>query len=417
LGKGTLHYEIFNDKEKYWMYSRIQIAWWDCKELCVNVEEARKLAPFMETKERVDIFGNEKLAMIYDSLDEEEFKQEYELFCADSSTSYFPLDLIKSCVFEDDSYNKLEDNIDPDEIVVGYSPVKDDNDKLIVTETIMEIYKKENINWYYEEAQLDNENNAYDVVSDIIDRLLLSMQIHGFGRKLLFGMDVGRNRDSAELSLFEEIEVENFNLHIERLSIELIGMPFRIQKDICRLFLKTLPIDKFNIDGTKGSHGEDLAETLMYEYPDKVEAIHFDPESKSEMVKNFKFRLEDKTIAIFNNNYSIKQIHSIKRIITESANIKFGAKKSSKHHGDKFWSKALASIGGEKYDRDGITFTNVIRLGNSRSFVSTNDDDNSLIKYSGNDNKGLGLVSPKIYSSVIGGSPFSDVFFDRKMHN
>jgi len=393
LGKDCKFYEIYNDKEKYWRYSRLEIPWWSCPELCSNIEEARKLAPFMNTIERVNVFGNDKLAMIYDAMDEEDFQQEYELYSADTTLAYYPLELIKSCAFETNS--ELEDNIDPDEIKDAFSPVKE-GDKLIIPDTIMNHYKKEHINWYYEGISVSDENIAIESIKEMIERLLLNMETDNFGRTLLFGMDIGRNKNSSEIDILEEIDIEQYNLQIERLSIELIVIPFRLQKEIVRLMLKMLPIKKAYIDGTKGSLGEDIAETLSYEFPQVVDTMQFDPDSKAKMAKNFRFRLEDRTIAIYNDSHSIKQIHSIKKTVTESMNIKYGADKTKKHHGDKFWAKALASIAGTEYDRGSLPYDNLVRMGNGRMFTPNDlQNSNTAIRIATNSNI-ENFKSPKI---------------------
>lgn len=418
LGKGTLHYEIMNDKVKFPYYSRMQIPWWYCPELCTNVKNARKLAPFMETKERIHTFGNQKLKLIYGSLiDEEDFQQEYELHTADETYSYYSLDLIRTCVFEDENSLTLENNIDPDEIPVGFAPVKGDSG-LIMPDTIMNFYKDEHLNWYCDTNSFHEEATVIDNITEMIDRLLLAISIEGFGRNLLLGMDIGRKRDSSEISIFEEHEMDLYNLHIERMMIELIHIPYRIQKEIVRLLIKKLPIVKANIDGTEGSHGADIAETLVFEFPQVVESINFTPESKAKMAKNFRFRLEDRAIALINDSKSIKQIHSIKKIVTEAAHIKFGAEKSKKHHGDKFWSKALASIGGNEYDRNNIMRTGkIIGIGNNRNFAPNLHNNQSAIRIANNPmTPHMQLVKTKIHKADMfnEGDSFQDVFFDVK---
>jgi phage FluMu gp28-like protein len=421
LGKGSLHYQIMNDKEAFPYYSRIQIPWWYCPILCKNVNDAIKLAPFMETKERIHVFGTEKLNMIYKSMiDEEDFQQEYELYTADESYSYYSLDLIRSCVFEDESSLVLESNIDPDEIPVGFAPVKGDNG-ILVPDTIMNHYKDENINWYCDSRTFHDENIVMDGVEEMVDKLLMNMNIAGFGRTLLLGMDIGRKKDSSEISILEEHDMDLYNLHIERLSIELVHIPFRLQKKIVKFLISKLPILKANIDGTEGSHGADIAETLEYEFPQVIESVNFTSESKARMAKNFRFRLEDRTIALLNDSQSIKQIHSIKKIVTEAANIKFGAEKSKKHHGDKFWSKALASIGGHEYDRNNILKTDkLIGIGNSRNFASNLHKGESLIRIAQQQTlPQMQLVKSMIHkqNTVDHKSAYANEFFDPVMYS
>jgi hypothetical protein len=123
-----------------------------------------------------------------------------------------------------------------------------------------------------------------------------------------------------------------------------------------------------------------------------------------------------------NDSDSIKQIHAIKKTITESSNTKFGVEKGKNHHGDKFWSKALASIGGNSYDRDRILKTdNIIRLGNHRSFnQSPSDNTGSIVKIATDSfmkhlSKEIGEKKLRLpHNDDIG--PLSGLFFDNNFH-
>ena len=55
--------------------------------------------------------------------------------------------------------------------------------------------------------------------------------------------------------------------------------------------------------------------------------------------------------------------------MTENSYVKYGTEKNVKaHHGDKFWAKALASSGGEAYDRNKI-IRNILKGGIERVFT------------------------------------------------
>lgn len=366
LGKSNLHYEISTDMAgDYDMFSRMQVFWWDCPELCKDIEKARREAPTMMTEERVARFATEKLAALFKASESiESFMQEYELYYADESLSYFPLDLIKHCVFEEGE--NLEDNIDPEEIEVGWAPVDEDG-KLVAPDTIMNAYANEKFNWYYDGARFFGSSDAmYDAVVEMVDKFILMMTTTSFGRNLLAGVDIGRKRDTSEISIFEQVELPTHNIHIERMSIELDNVKFKMQRRILRLLLQKLPIRKMRIDST--GIGSDIAETIQDEYSGRVESVDFNMENKGEMAKNFRFRLEDRAIALFNDAHAIKQIHSIKKTTTEASHVKYGTEKYVKdHHGDKFWAKALASSGGDSYDRSRILST-ILKYSGKRIF-------------------------------------------------
>jgi phage FluMu gp28-like protein len=58
FGKMGMFSDIWGDpNNEYMNFSRFTVPWWACSKLCENVAEAVKLAPHMETEERVALFG------------------------------------------------------------------------------------------------------------------------------------------------------------------------------------------------------------------------------------------------------------------------------------------------------------------------------------------------------------------------
>ena len=93
LGKIGQFYDILTDKDTY-DYERYNIPWWFCRDLCVDVPTAVKVAPSLSTVERVETFGTKIIRQIFQNNDYDTFRQEYECDFIDSSESYIPLDLI-----------------------------------------------------------------------------------------------------------------------------------------------------------------------------------------------------------------------------------------------------------------------------------------------------------------------------------
>lgn len=103
LGKSDLFYEIVEgEPDKYPMYARYRVAWWDCPEFCTDVETARREAPAMTTDARVERFGTETLKLIRWSMDSESFQQEYELTFIDSAVAFIPWDLLQAATRDED---------------------------------------------------------------------------------------------------------------------------------------------------------------------------------------------------------------------------------------------------------------------------------------------------------------------------
>jgi len=98
LASGDLFHDIMKEeRKKYPMFSRMSIPWYACPDFCNDAEKAMMKAPGMDTSERVHAFGKEIIVDIFYSMELEDFQQEYELFYADESRSYFSYELIFSC--------------------------------------------------------------------------------------------------------------------------------------------------------------------------------------------------------------------------------------------------------------------------------------------------------------------------------
>jgi len=95
---GDLFHEIVKEeRRKYPMFTRQSIPWWACPEFCNDVARAMAEAPGMETAERVHDFGKPTLVDIFHTMEQDDFRQEYELSFNDESQTFFPYELIFAC--------------------------------------------------------------------------------------------------------------------------------------------------------------------------------------------------------------------------------------------------------------------------------------------------------------------------------
>jgi len=102
LTVGDLFHDIMKEEHrKYPMFTRQGVPWWACPDFCINPIQARMDAPKLETGERVKSFGHPTLIDIFNTMELEDFQQEYELSYNDESQTYFPYDLIFSCIQDD----------------------------------------------------------------------------------------------------------------------------------------------------------------------------------------------------------------------------------------------------------------------------------------------------------------------------
>jgi len=102
-----------------------------------------------------------------------------------------------------------------------------------------------------------------------------------------------------------------------------------------------------------GGMGEPIAEELS-DYSWRVEPVHFTNDWKEETCSDFRIRLEESQIALPNKKDLKNQIHSIKRKVTETGRFIFDAEKNNAHHGDIFWSIAMASSLGPRPKRSSL---------------------------------------------------------------
>ena len=319
LGQSGLHYEIGHNTEDYDMYSRHKIYWWDnpdflSEDAARNMKDVAEIAPDMETEQRVSEFGNDAIVQAFKSMLIEYFQQEYELRSIDETVSYYPMDLIKQCTFEALSgFAHVEDGD-----TYGDNPVYEG---AVYPALDLRIYP------------------TMEELSHAISKGLLT-------KRFFAGFDIGRKEDNSEIIVLEELP--NYNhLQIVRLIISLKNVKFRKQYELVEKLFSMVPIQRMKIDST--GIGLNLSEDLRHRFHSRIQDVNFNNENKGEMATNLKLRMEDRIIAYPNERLLLRQIHSIKRKVTEGALIKYEVAASERrmHHGDKFWALALGSSAGE----------------------------------------------------------------------
>ena len=97
MGASGIFWEVFGPQMRAFPgYSRKLTPWWEVQSFCVNVAEARKMAPAMLTTERIDLFGNDRIKAIYANMLEDDFRQEYEGEFVDETTAWISWEVIQS---------------------------------------------------------------------------------------------------------------------------------------------------------------------------------------------------------------------------------------------------------------------------------------------------------------------------------
>lgn len=304
LGKIGQFYDILTDKETY-DYERYNIPWWFCRDLCIDVPTAVKVAPDLSTPERVETFGTKILKMIFQNSDIDTFQQEFECSFIDSSESYISLDLI-----------------------YANTPGKRDGD--------LDLSACENMSdeeyWEY------NRGIDFQTYKDL-DSAILNYTPEYHGKTLYLGYDVGRHKDLSVLFLMG-ITPDGKKRDFAR--IELKNETYKKQKATILKAYRELPIYRGKIDRT--GIGDNIYEDVHAEVGDRVEGVQFTQESKEILAIDVKRGLEQREFLLSNDKEFHMQIHSIKRVDKGGGkHFSYESSRDERGHADSFWAWALAN--------------------------------------------------------------------------
>ncbi len=304
LGKIGQFYDILTDKDTY-DYERYNIPWWFCRDLCVDVPTAVKVAPDLSTEERVETFGTKILKMIFQNSDIDTFQQEFECMFIDSSESYISLDLIY-----ENTPGKRESDID------------------------LSLCEKMSDEEYWEY----NRGIDFQAYKDL-DTAILNYRPEYHGKTLFLGYDVGRHKDLSVLFLMGRT-ADGKKRDFAR--IELKNETYKKQKEMIIKAYKELPVFRGKIDRT--GIGDNIYEDVHAVVGDRVEGVQFTQESKEILAIDVKRGLEQKEFLLSNDKEFHMQIHSIKRIDRGGGkHFSYDASRDDKGHADSFWAWALAN--------------------------------------------------------------------------
>ena len=300
LGTIGKFYEICTNRESYPNFDRYFIPWWYAKVMCKDVRGAVQFAKEMETAERVERFGTDRLISLFQNSTLEDFQQECECVFIDSSASYISLELI----YANTPGRREEDiptNIEKDE---DYFAAKRD----------VEIY-------CFRDA----------------DELILNYSPEKYGSPLFMGLDIGRTSDATVFYIIGVINGKKRSV----LRHEMRNADFDAQTAVLNKLMENLPIYRCCIDD--GGIGRNLAENAHKRYGERAELYHFDLQSKEILAMGVRTGLERREYELDNDRDFHAQIHSIKRTPSSGGSFRYDAERNEKGHADSFWAWALAS--------------------------------------------------------------------------
>ena len=291
MGASGVFWEIDTQSLRaYPGYTRRRTPWWEVEAFCLNVNEAKNLAPPMLTGERVEMFGNDRIKAIYANMPLEDFQQEYEAEYVDETTAWITWEEIKA---NQDS-----------ELLCAMGQMRG--------------------------SEMNRINSAIHELKNWLAEKKVETVFSG-------GMDIGRTRNTSELYLVGESTTKTYPL---RLALTMDNTEFDDQFSIIMTVMSQLPIKKLLID--QNGIGRNLAENAAKKYPQKVEGVDFTNATKALWAGNTKMVMQQRKAPIPIDRELAYQIHSIKKNITPSKNVVFDTERNEKHHADKFWALALA---------------------------------------------------------------------------
>lgn len=337
LGTIGKFYEIFTDRENYPNFDRYFVPWWYAKVMCKDVRGAVQYAKDMETAERVEKYGTDRLISLFKNSTLEDFQQECECVFIDSSASYISLDLIYA-----NTPGRREDDI----------PLNIENDE------------------EYFNAKRDVEIHCFKDADDFI----LNYSPEKYGSPLYMGLDIGRTSDATVFYIIGLVNGKQRSV----LRHEMRNADFDSQFDVlCRL-MENLPIYRCAIDN--GGIGSNLAENAQKRYSERVEQYRFSLQSKEVLAMNVKMGLERREYELDNNRDFHAQIHSIKRTPSSGGGFRYDAERNERGHADSFWAWALASYAASAKNTTPSFYAEYARKKNSVVIQSTEDSTKELLK-------------------------------------
>ncbi|MEJ5227207.1 terminase family protein [Thermodesulfovibrio sp.] len=157
------------------------------------------------------------------------------------------------------------------------------------------------------------------------------------------GVDIGRKKDLTVLYVLEKLGDVFYTREIK----ELFRTEFDAQRREIEAVIERYPVSRLCIDET--GLGMQLAEELKKRYTSLIEPVSFTLKVKEDLATFARVVFEQQKIRIPDNQALIRDIHSIKKIVTSAGNIRFDSERNEISHADRFWALALALHAGNQY--------------------------------------------------------------------
>lgn len=165
---------------------------------------------------------------------------------------------------------------------------------------------------------------------------------------LYLGKDIGRRKDLTVKWLCEKIGGMLFT----RMILVEENLEFALQRQSLYRILDHPMLRRCCIDET--GIGMQLAEEAQKKYGEmRVEKVNFTNSVKEELAYDLRKEIEGRTMLIPADKDTRQDLHSIKKSVTSSGNIRFAqdamGKKNTDGHADRFWAAALSVHAAKQY--------------------------------------------------------------------
>ena len=155
---------------------------------------------------------------------------------------------------------------------------------------------------------------------------------------LYAGYDVGRRRNTSELTVWEKPGEERV---YERLFKTYDKTDFAVQQADLEAMFQALGPRLIRLDIDETGIGMMLAENLFKKFGARVEPLSLTSQIKEMLAVNFRAGLEARNVRIYPDQERIAHLHSVKRTVLPSGIFRYDTERNEKHHADKAWSQML----------------------------------------------------------------------------
>lgn len=158
--------------------------------------------------------------------------------------------------------------------------------------------------------------------------------------ELYLGFDIARKKHLSVIWLMEKDGGQYRTICVK----EMRNVTFRGQYEELKKFLSLPQLARACIDAT--GIGAQLAEAAREDFGGVAEPVIFSAGAKEDMAVYVRGLFEDRYIKIPKDDKIRDDLHSVRKIVTASGNIRYEAPETEDGHADRFWAMALAANAG-----------------------------------------------------------------------